>query len=384
MADNLGRATLVRNPEYERNGLKSYVRALQKYGITPTVDGPFSGRPGEVQVEDVEHNTLYIAESTLLPADICKDGRHAIFDPKKSSTWKEDRTSNWQIAYGDKSTASGTVGTDNLDIGGLIVRNQAIELATSVSKAFVDNRGDGLLGLSFGSNNSVKPFAVATPVENMILQDDIPPQAELFTAWLGSKLEPSFFTFGYIDEKALQGQQPTYTSLDNSQGTWMFESSIASINGLQYARFGNRALADTGTTLCLVSDSLCEKIYSSIPGATKSTTQQGWILPTPTDLSTLPKVAFSVGNALFHIKPADFAFQDLGDGTTYGGIQSRGNQDFDVLGCVFLRCIYAIFDQGSSRFEASAAAAAFDDLFWTAKVAAEKDDDEALALLHGD
>ena len=50
MAEDLGRATLVRNPEYERNGLKSYVRALQKYGITPTVDGPYSGRPGEVQV----------------------------------------------------------------------------------------------------------------------------------------------------------------------------------------------------------------------------------------------------------------------------------------------------------------------------------------------
>lgn len=230
------------------------------------------------------------------------------------------------------------------------MRNQGIELATSVSRAFIDNRGDGLLGLSFGSNNSVKPFAVATPVENMILQDDIPPQAELFTVWLGNKLEPSFFTFGYIDEKALHGQQPTYTPLDNSQGTWMFESSVASINGAQYGRFGNRALADTGTTLCLVSDSLCEKIYSSIPGATKSATQQGWIFPTPTDLSTLPKVAFSIGNALFHIKPADFAFQDLGDGTTYGGIQSRGSQDFDVLGCVFLRCIYAIFDQGNSRF----------------------------------
>jgi len=231
-----------------------------------------------------------------------------------------------------------------------VVRNQAIELATSVSDAFIRNKGDGLFGLSFGSNNSVKPFAVATPVENMILQDDIPPKAELFTAWLGNKFEPSFFTFGYIDEKALHGQDPTYVPLDNSQGTWMFASSVASINGAQYGRTGNRALADTGTTLCLVSDSLCEKIYSAIPGATQSPTQQGWIFPTPTNLSTLPKVAFSVGNALFHIKPTDFAFQDLGDGTTYGGIQSRGNQDFDVLGCVFLRCIYAIFDQGNSRF----------------------------------
>ena len=231
-----------------------------------------------------------------------------------------------------------------------MVRNQAIELASTVSRAFIDNKGDGLLGISFGSNNSVKPFPVATPVENMILQDDIPPEAELFTAWLGNKLEPSFFTFGYIDEKALQGQQPTYAPLDNSQGTWMFESSIASINGDQYGRSGNKALADTGTTLCLVADSLCERIYSRIPGAMQSATQQGWVFPTPTDLSTLPKVALSVGNALFHIEPADFAFQNLGDGTTYGGIQSRGNQDFDVLGCVFLRCIYAIFDQGNSRF----------------------------------
>lgn len=184
----------------------------------------------------------------------------------------------------------------------------------------------------------------------MILQDDIPHEAELFTVWLGNKLEPSFFTFGYIDEKAQQGQQPVYTPLDNSQGTWMFESSIASINGDQYDRSGNKALADTGTTLCLVSDALCERIYSTIPGAMQSATQQGWVFPTPNHLLTLPRVALSVGNTLFHIKPADFAFQQLNDGTTYGGIQSRGNQDFDVLGCVFLRCIYAIFDQGKSRF----------------------------------
>jgi hypothetical protein len=189
------------------------------------------------------------------------------------------------------------------------VKNQSIELATSVSRAFIDNKGDGLLGMSFGSNNSVRPEPVATPVENMILQDDIPPEAELFTSWMGNKLEVSFFTFGYIDEKALQGQQPTYTPLDNSQGSWLFESSIASINGKQYDRSGNKAIADTGTTLCLLGDSLCERIYSAIPGARKSSAQQGWVFPTPADLNSLPKIALSVGNAIFLIKPTDFAFQ---------------------------------------------------------------------------
>lgn len=248
------------------------------------------------------------------------------------------------------SGADGIVGLDRLTLGGLVVRNQAIELATHVSQAFVNNRGDGLLGLSFSSNNSVKPFPVATPIENMILQDDIPHESEVFTAWLSNQSKPSFFTFGYIDEHALQGQIPIYAPLVGDLGAWVFESNIASINGIQYDRSGNRALADTGTTLCLVSDLLCEKIYHAIPGATQSSTQQGWVFPTTTDISTLPRIALSVGDALFHIKPEDFAFQDLHNGTTYGGIQSRGNQDFDVLGCVFLRSIYAIFDQGRSRF----------------------------------
>lgn len=41
MSTDPTRATLVRNPDYERDGLKSYVRALQKYGIKPTVLGPY-------------------------------------------------------------------------------------------------------------------------------------------------------------------------------------------------------------------------------------------------------------------------------------------------------------------------------------------------------
>lgn len=184
----------------------------------------------------------------------------------------------------------------------------------------------------------------------MILQDDIPPSAELFTAWLGNQTEPSFFTFGYIDDKALQDQEPIYVPVDTNVGAWIFESSVSSINGSLYHQSGNRALADTGTTLCLVSDSLCAQIYSAIPGAAISSTQQGWVFPTTPDLSTLPKIALAVGDTLFTIKSADFAFQDLGDGTTYGGIQSRGNMDMDILGCVFLRCIYAIYDQGNARF----------------------------------
>lgn len=94
--------------------------------------------------------------------------------------------STWKISYGDASSASGTVGTDNVTIGGLTVKNQDIELANQMSTQFVQGAGDGLLGLAFGTINTVTPTPVKTPVENMIAQDDIPQSAELFTANLGS------------------------------------------------------------------------------------------------------------------------------------------------------------------------------------------------------
>lgn len=81
-------------------------------------------------------------------------------------------------------------------------------------------------------------------------------------------------------------------------------------------------------------------------------TFQGWVFPTSTDLASLPQIQFAVGNNLFTVNPEELPFQDLGDGTYYGGIQSRGDQDFDIFGDVFLRSVYAIFDQGNTQFGA--------------------------------
>jgi hypothetical protein len=46
----------------------------------------------------------------------------------------------------------------------------------------------------------------------------------------------------------------------------------------------------------------------------------------------------------------DIAFADAGNGMTYGGVQSRGNLTFSIYGCAVLKGMYAIFDQGRTRF----------------------------------
>lgn len=98
---------------------------------------------------------------------------HTIFDPSKSSTWQDSQGSTWQISYGDQSSASGTVGTDVVTVGGLAIQNQAVEIANQISAQFVQSAGDGLLGLAWGSINTVQPTPVSTPVESMIAQDDM-------------------------------------------------------------------------------------------------------------------------------------------------------------------------------------------------------------------
>lgn len=313
------------------------------------------GESGDVSAEDSQNDSQYLATvaigtpgqslkldfdtgssdlwvwSTSLDSSTQTQGRqagHVIFDPTKSSTWKASSGETWQIQYGDSSSASGSVGTDVVNVGGLKIQNQAVEIATQISDQFVQTAGDGLLGLAWGSINTVQPRAVQTPVENMITQEDIPQNMELFTAHLGSYRDAnsaegtSFYTFGYVDPDVLQTygvteDQIQYTPVDNSQGFWQFASASYSINGEKTTLSGNTAIADTGTTLALVADDVCQAIYAAIPGAKYDSTQQGYIFPADTDASNLPAVAFAVGNNLYTVQKEDLAFADAGHGKFY-------------------------------------------------------------------
>ncbi|KAJ5086810.1 hypothetical protein NUU61_008117 [Penicillium alfredii] len=403
------------NPQYQRSGTKSYVHTMRKYRFRPTKPGPYflgegtreTGRPcaakaigghaymrqvvhkrnadnnrvGEVDAEDVQNDSMYLAQvgigtpaqtlrldfdtgsadlwlffeqvwSTRMPSVTLSQHRnHTVFDPSKSSSFRGKNDSAWRISYGDRSSASGTVGNDNIDVGGLIVKGQAVELAETLSAQFTRGAGDGLLGLAFSNINTVKPQAVRTPIENMISQSDIPKSAALFTAKLGSWRdadEPdhgeSFYTFGFIDADtvAASGEKMYYTPVDNSLGFWMFESSSASLNGKTISRTGNRAIADTGTTLALVDDHMCRILYDAIYGAYYDDDSQGYLYPADTPLNRLPVVSFAVGDKQFVVQKEDLGFAQAKPGYVYGGIQSRGSMTMDILGGTFLKAVYAV------------------------------------------
>lgn len=190
-----------------------------------------------------------------------------------------------------------------MTMGGLTVKNQAVQLANRMSSEFVRTTSDGLLGLAWSHINTVPPKQVATPAANMIAQSNIPKSAELFTAYLGSWRDAndedhgeSFYTFGYIDKETVKksGEEIYWTPVDNSQGFWMFDSPSATVNGRTVEQKGNRAIADTGTTLALVSDEVCRAIYAAIPGSTYDYYNQGYVYPADTVEDHLPIVTLAV------------------------------------------------------------------------------------------
>lgn len=281
---------------------------------------------------------------------------HAIFDSSKSSTWKDSEGLAWKISYGDGSSASGDVGTDIVNIGGVKIENQTVELAKTAAAQFVSGTGDGLLGLAFPTINTVTRSGKAdpqnTPVANMISQGDIPKNAQLFTSAFYSTRDDSkksFYTFGYIDTDLVGENTIQYTDIDDSEGFWMFDSTTTEINGKKITQSGNKAIADTGTTLALVSDEVVDALYKQIPGAKYDEEQQGYLFPTSVKAADLPTFSIAVGSNQFTIQPEDLAFTVASEGYWYGGVQSRGTNPFDILGDVFLKSVYAIWDQGNTR-----------------------------------
>lgn len=412
----LAKVPVTRNKNYQANGAKSYVYLMNKFGFDTTKESryrhitafhqsglaklgvPVGGtvskqkvflkkdhpdsEPGDVTAEDQQNDSMYLCPveigtppqkfmldfdtgsgdlwifSTALTKDV--QHKHGVFDSKASETFKKHDSQAWEIQYGDGSTASGVVGTDVVRIGGLKIKGQSIELAQHLSDQFAKSTGDGLLGLSFPSINTItkdgSPDPQPTPVANMIDDKTIPDDAALFTSAFYSERDGkqrSFYTFGYIDEDLVKesGDKIHWANVDSSKGFWMIDSETSIVNGKKIHQSGNTAIADTGTTLALVSDDVCDALYGAIPGAKYDYFEQGWIFPLHTKVEDLPKFHVDIGGKQFLIQQEDLAFAPTTSGENwYGGVQSRGQMPFDILGDTFLKSVYAVWDQGNTRF----------------------------------
>lgn len=211
-----------KNPHYVRNGSAALLNVCSKYNLSPPrnvspafkaeLNGPQSARIKRqagfavAKSEDGEHyvyteiggqfiNLDFDTGSADLWVYTSNQPQRFSYKPEFSPTFKNLKGASWSIVNSDGSYALGTVGTDVVNVGGLSVKNQAVELAVKVTSRF--DKGllfNGVLGLAFSSINQVRPHAQNTFFENAKVNLTSP----LFAAWLPPQADGSY-DFGVLD-----------------------------------------------------------------------------------------------------------------------------------------------------------------------------------------
>jgi len=229
-------------------------------------------------------------------------------------------------------------------VGGTTVTGQVVELASAVSSAFQTGSGDGLLGLAFSSINTVTPTQAQTFFENAESSLTSP----IVAAYLPFQAD-GFYDFGETVSTRYTGDI-TYAAVDSSNGFWEFPSTKYKVGSTSYSQSGFTGIADTGTTLILVSDAVLTKYYAQVSGSENSNADGGWVFPCT---ATLPDFSFLIGTSVYADIPAsllNFGPISSGSSTCYGSLQSVGSGTQNIYGDVFFNAYYGIFDDSVPQF----------------------------------
>ena len=269
--------------------------------------------------------------SESLP-DSTKSG-HTIYTP--SSDGVNQTSWSWSIGYQDGSSASGSVYLDHVTFGEYTVAQQAVEAATQVSSSFAQEGSDGLMGLSFSSANMIKPTPQNTWFDNVKTQ--LP--SKLFVAILKHNV-PGEYDFGFLDDSKYSGDI-TYTSVDSSQGYWGFTVDGYGVGSASPSSSSINAIADTGTSLLMVDDSVCSAYWGQVDGSFNDPLEGGYLFPCS---ASLPSITFTINGYSAVVSGDLLNYEEIGDGYCMGGLASNEGSGMSIFGDVFLKSQYVVFD----------------------------------------
>ena len=367
----LGKIELTHNPSY--NYHSHYLRSLARYNIASSlphannpilpidsnVSAPIStaeasdgfyltqitigtGVPPQTFNADFDTGSADVwALSTLLTND--SRGTHNLYDHTHSPSAVLLPGQTWNDAFQGTTEIGGIVFSDTLNLGGIVIPNQAIQAATQAIPALIDGSRDAFVGLALG-RNGITPGQFPSVIDNFVHSSA---QEPVFTALLTRVTEaPGFWTFGYINNTlSAPGIQynPIVTIDPNAPGQWEVKSEYAILNGIPIARKGNTAVVDTGTPGILLEGSIVEDIYSFLHGQFDAAAA-GWVFPA--NLTEFPTLTLPAGTTNVTLTASDFASFTSSPGMFFGTIQSRGDSKVDVFGHPWFNNIYAVFDLG--------------------------------------
>ncbi|KAG1749570.1 aspartic peptidase domain-containing protein [Suillus lakei] len=274
----------------------------------------------------------------FLPGQSCGSacGGQDRYNPN-SSTSAQPLGTTFRVTYGDGSGAVGDVYKDTVSFAGFKATAQTFGVATNAT-GFSHEKYDGLMGMSF---KSLSNFPADPVFDTLVSQGAVPESVFAFKlASSGSELR-----VGGVNSALYKGSF-TYTPV-TKKAYWQINGDGFGVNG-KTAVNKFSAIVDSGTSLILGSPSQVKQLYA----ATDATEVEKGVYALP--CSAMPHVSITLGGKSFALSTDSINLgpTDSSGNTCIGAIHasdSLGDRFGWILGDVFMRNVYTVFDVGNTR-----------------------------------
>ncbi|KAG0281915.1 Vacuolar protease A [Linnemannia exigua] len=309
--------------------------------------GQVSGYYGEIQIGKPKQtfNVVFDTGSSDLwiPSSKCiEDGciSHQRFDGVHSESYKTTDTP-FEIEYGT-GEVSGVVSEDIISLGELSSK-KPIRFAESMTSSALFGRAvfDGVFGLAYqemSSSGERPPF--------LAMMDQKSLNHGMFGFFMGKGFGE--LSIGGYDSAKIQGGDEILWSDVVKKGYWEIKMDKVKTGKSDFLNVPAHALVDTGTTQIIMPVDLARHLHAQLlPGARHI---HDGIYSLPCNGKNMPMLRVQVGGKMFEVPPSLYTLQEIAPGRCMSGF---AGEEVDgtawILGDVFLRSVYSIFDFDNDR-----------------------------------
>jgi len=233
--------------------------------------------------------------------------------------------------------------TDTLRVGDIVIKGQSFAQSTKEpGVAFVAGKFDGIFGLGYDRiavNGAVPPFY------QMINQGLI--DEPLFSFKMGEAPDGGELTFGSIDHSSYKGELQWAPVV--RKGYWEVEMSSVVIGDSKLSLTSGSAAIDSGTSLIALPTAEAQQINKLI-GATNGPLPGSFLLDCQ-KLDSLPKLEITINGQIYTLGGRDYSLNSGGQCiSAFQGLDfPAGFKPLWVIGDVFLRKYFTVYDLGNNR-----------------------------------
>uniref|UniRef100_G1PKG7 Pepsin B n=1 Tax=Myotis lucifugus TaxID=59463 RepID=G1PKG7_MYOLU len=307
---------------------------------------------GEISIGTPPQNFLVLfdtgSSNLWVPSTYCQSqacSNHNRFNPSLSSTFRNNGQT-YTLSYGSGSL-SVVLGYDTVTVQNIVVNNQEFGLSENEpNNPFYYSDFDGILGMAY-PNMAVG--SAPTVMQGMLQQGQL--TLPIFSFYFSR--QP---TYQYGGELILGGVDALYSGQIvwapvTQELYWQIAIQEFAIGdqATGWCSQGCQAIVDTGTFLLAVPQQYMDSFLQAT-GAQQA--QNGDFVVDCNSVENLPTITFIISGSQFPLPPSAYVLNDngycrLGIEATY--LPSPNGQPLWILGDVFLKEYYSVYDMANNR-----------------------------------